>query len=819
MFYFNRTPSVVLLLASLTGGSFLLSPVFGEEINSYNAAVNARFTDSAWATDPISNASTSFLGYGYDLSGVGWDVADDTENMALLNPGFLYTDEHEPVLPAGAATAGFDFQNQSGQLVSVVAKSNSDLALRSSPYNLASNAVDVSVTPLAAPIAPSQGITYYSILDVGPVSNYVGLPLLMYGHQPTTAISGVTFTGPVLGTDTVSAVYTYGTSGFNGLYHYGTSTPTSGTIETGDSSSPGFIPFVNPVTGEKELTIIGGNYTSSGYSFLADPSIYPLVNAFMAKTGYSLHWTPSSIQTSWQGGASGNWTNSANWTSGVPTSSGYIVFDAANAGGQTTISLGGSDQSVVGINFKSTTGGKGFTFAAGNTLTVGRGGIVNFDSNVQTFNGALTATDALNLEGGTGGFVFNGTIANGGNLVYLESSANSQMNGVISGIGGLSKAGTGMLSLTAANSFTGGLFVHAGTVLLQNSGVLPTNENVYLDGGVLDLNGLATTISLLNGTGGDVALGNGTLTIAPASSSLGTGLYSGTISGDGRVVKAGAGFQIFSGANTYTGGTSLSASRFYVMNTTGSALGTGAVAVTSGGALFGTGSVSGAVTVSGPASGLGAGILSPFTPSSTFGTLTLGSSLTLLPGARYSTALGRSTGGFSLAGDASGKLNVGGGVSLAGAELDFSLEAGYTPVVGDVLYLILNGSDTPVTGVFSKLNGTTMPLTEDSLFTFNNDQMEITYLADAAANSFTGGNDVALQVVAVPEPGIPGLLVIGGLSAFLLSSKFRPRTVTLFTNITILVTLLGRHLVNMDQDENRQNRLVVGNPPYGESQG
>ena len=77
-----------------------------------------------------------------------------------------------------------------------------------------------------------------------------------------------------------------------------------------------------------------------------------------------------------------------------------------------------------------------------------------------------------------------------------------------------------------------------------------------------------------------------------------TATFSGLIH-DGGITKAGVGTLIFSGANTYTGVTTVSAGTLEVINLSGSATGANAVNVSSGATLAGTGTIAGPVTMAG----------------------------------------------------------------------------------------------------------------------------------------------------------------------------------------------------------------------------
>ena len=131
---------------------------------------------------------------------------------------------------------------------------------------------------------------------------------------------------------------------------------------------------------------------------------------------------------------------------------------------------------------------------------------------------------------------------------------------------GLTKLGANDLTLNQANTYTGNTRVVAGRILLTNASALQNSayDTSSIAGG-LDLNG-GTTLSL-GGLTGSVGLSSTLITGYDGVTNLVfspqagiTQIYSGSIA-DGAlgmtVAKTGAGTQSLSGANTYTGGTSV----------------------------------------------------------------------------------------------------------------------------------------------------------------------------------------------------------------------------------------------------------------------
>jgi autotransporter-associated beta strand protein len=159
--------------------------------------------------------------------------------------------------------------------------------------------------------------------------------------------------------------------------------------------------------------------------------------------------------------------------------------------------------------------------------------------------------------------------------IYLNNNSKnySFAGSAITGSGSLNKQGTGSLTLSSANSYSGGTTLGAGTLIVNHDQALGTGL-LTINLGTIDSQG-SSPITLTNaqvwngafGFGGSQALAlNGTVSLGANVQVSPGGVSSLTVGGaisDGGagygLTKAGAGSMVLSGANSYQGATVVSA--------------------------------------------------------------------------------------------------------------------------------------------------------------------------------------------------------------------------------------------------------------------
>ncbi|KZB16484.1 AIDA autotransporter-like protein ShdA, partial [Salmonella enterica subsp. enterica serovar Derby] len=224
-----------------------------------------------------------------------------------------------------------------------------------------------------------------------------------------------------------------------------------------------------------------------------------------------------------------------------------------------------------------------------------------------TLSGANSYTGGTTISGGT--LVATNVEALGSGDVTdnatLELNTGGTFDNVISGSGQVVKSGDEMLTLSGANSYTGGTTISGGTLVVSNVEALGSGD--VTDNATLELNTGGDFDNNIGGTGSVVKSGDKTLTLSGANSytggttisggtlvatnveALGSGdvtdnatlelntggTFDNVISGSGQVVKSGDEMLTLSGANSYTGGTTISGGTLVASNV--EALGSGDV--------------------------------------------------------------------------------------------------------------------------------------------------------------------------------------------------------------------------------------------------
>lgn len=261
-------------------------------------------------------------------------------------------------------------------------------------------------------------------------------------------------------------------------------------------------------------------------------------------------------------------------------------FSPASMGGTGVLTLTGDNGLLITTNdlkdFAGTvrvTGGTGFALRLGNTFvdTSMQNAALHLDTaGSLTRQNGTNATIITNIGtlSGVAGTSVGGSTAGSGVFVYSVGGRNedSTFAGVIANGGtatGLTKVGTGTLTLSGNNTYTGATAIEDGKLAIGAGGTTGT---------------LGTGQVTLSGTAQLEFNRSDTLAVA------------NTITGTGTVVKNGAGILALSGDNTYFGDTILNAGTLVLSNTTGSATSSGVVEVNAG-ALGGTGTASGPVNI------------------------------------------------------------------------------------------------------------------------------------------------------------------------------------------------------------------------------
>jgi autotransporter-associated beta strand protein len=629
------------------------------------------------------------------------------------------------------------------------------------------------------------------------------------------ATQPVAYSGAMSGTGGALTYSGTGTLTLDGLNTYtGATTVSSGTLQIGDATYTGSSAYITSSTGNISVasgatlsvygqTFNGASNTASNagtVQFLGGAGSGASTN-FTTNTGL-LDISSATAGVSIAGIGSTSGTGAVHLganTLSIGANTSAISGIVSGAGGGLTYAGGTNTLTLSGVNTYS-----GLTTVTSGTLALaGSGSIASSavdDNGTFDISGATAATTISGLYG-------TGTVSLGNQTLTVQGATQpSAYSGVMSGTGALTYSGTGTLTLAGLNTYTGATTVSSGT--LQIGDATHTGSNAYITSSIGDIavasgatlsvygqtfNGAtntasnAGTVEFLGGVGSgastnfttntgilDISSATAGVSIAGIGSTSGTGAVhlgantlsigantsaiSGIISGNGGgVTYAGGGNTLtLSGANTYTGTTtvtsgavaltgSLSSSSSLVNNAIFDMSGAGNTSITnlngtSNSAdvnlgsntltVAGSGSYYGILSGTGDLTYTGAGILTLGGANTFTGTATVSSGTLVLTGSVASTSNLTNNAVFDMSG-ATGDVTI---VNFGGTNTAALMKLGSNN-------LIINGTDT-YNGAISGTGQVTYSGTGTQVFN--------------GANSFTGATTIASN----------GMLVLGQSASY-----------------------------------------------------
>lgn len=322
-------------------------------------------------------------------------------------------------------------------------------------------------------------------------------------------------------------------------------------------------------------------------------------------------------------------------------------------------------------------------------------------------NGSNETIASLTGGGATGGIVTNNSATATPSTLVTGDGTSTTFAGVIGdGIGtvALVKQGSGIFTLSGVNTYMGLTTVNAGTLAYGASNAI--SGAVTVNGGTLDIGSNSGTVGAVTLSSGAITGTTGVLT--GSGYTVASGSISAILGGTGTLSKTTAGTVTLSGANSYTGATTISAGTLKLgaaggatdtpLGTTGAGTSVAAGAVLDlNGFTLGTAE---ALTLNGTGiSGGGALTNSSATAAAYSGAITLGSASSIAVGSGKALSTnGTINGAFALDVLGGGSITLGSSVGNSAPLASFSGAAGTV--------LSINGGMVRTTGA-QTYNGAT----------------------------------------------------------------------------------------------------------------
>ncbi len=281
---------------------------------------------------------------------------------------------------------------------------------------------------------------------------------------------------------------------------------------------------------------------------------------------------------------------------GSNTISSDLTFDPSNTTAPASLTGGATTANSATVTVASTTGlvvGMGIigpNIPAGAYITAILSA-TQFTLNVPATAAATAQTFAA----------YEGSLNSGEALLYVKSGEDATISGSVMA-GSVTKFGSGTLTMAGGTTVSGDVSVQNGTLKLGGAGITSRmNSEININAGAtLDLNGTSIAVETIGSNnrqvaginvGGSITNSNVGTTATLAMASPISSTYTGTLNGNLKLLKAGAGVLTIdgyrastpdSGNNTYTGGTDI-----YGVGTTGG--------ITLDNSVFGLGGANGSI--------------------------------------------------------------------------------------------------------------------------------------------------------------------------------------------------------------------------------